>query len=563
MQLATTTAQQHRPAEPLALHQLPADEEDMLLSRIRTQVDFYFSPQNLAKDDFLRSMLQSYDEHHGAVPVQAICNFPKIRELSASAWAGYHVPAAMAPPADPELLCRAAQYSRTVRVVGDPHQQQTGYWFIPVAQEPTAVAAANGYNSQDMHPAMPRVVPPTPPDHHRRPSDSSSPSDLSSPLSSSVGSSQGVPVYPLGGMTMERTVVLLHELPDPAAESLIWQFFLHKARPKSVVQDAGRTWHVTFGTELEAVAALDFLKDKSVNGKPVHAGLKNANGVQPPQLQPHQPHQPYWQQQYWQQQQQQHAPGQHHYVMNQYMPPLYGNVMVSPPPFQYSYGYAAVPSIVQQGVAQGIPVAPPYVPPPPQIGYAVPLADYGRHQLPPPPPPPPPQQVFVRSQQHDDRTLESHDAPAIPETPSQDTTPKKSHKSKKGHNNNKKDGKQLQRSGSNQSSGTDARGEINKNGKNKSNNGNNSQQGGKNGNRNNAYKNKKKGGQQGSNTKETGKVVLAEEQFPALGGSRRKAQKDAKKDAPKKAAYAEALLKPPTRASVPTGTSGGQAKDAV
>merc|ERR1719491_1283030 len=53
--------------------------ESILLTRLRTQLEFYFSPPNLARDVYLRNLLNSYGGN--AVPLSIIANFPKVRNL--------------------------------------------------------------------------------------------------------------------------------------------------------------------------------------------------------------------------------------------------------------------------------------------------------------------------------------------------------------------------------------------------------------------------------------------------------------------------------------------------
>ena len=89
-------------------------DEATLLARLRAQVEFYFSPQNLARDTFLTSLLKQYGN---AVPLETIAYFPKVRELHAIGRLGMvNVPPHAMPPADPFLLCRALEKSLVVTV---------------------------------------------------------------------------------------------------------------------------------------------------------------------------------------------------------------------------------------------------------------------------------------------------------------------------------------------------------------------------------------------------------------------------------------------------------------
>ena len=58
----------------------PQHPSDVLLQQLKAQVEFYFCPENLANDKFLQSQLNA-TEHLGAVPIQVICSFRKIRQI--------------------------------------------------------------------------------------------------------------------------------------------------------------------------------------------------------------------------------------------------------------------------------------------------------------------------------------------------------------------------------------------------------------------------------------------------------------------------------------------------
>ena len=66
------------------------NHESVMLAQLRVQIEFYFSPHNLVNDQYLMSLLQS-TEHIGAVPLDVIANFPKVRELHAQAFIGQNM----------------------------------------------------------------------------------------------------------------------------------------------------------------------------------------------------------------------------------------------------------------------------------------------------------------------------------------------------------------------------------------------------------------------------------------------------------------------------------------
>lgn len=82
------------------------DNHMMLLQKLRVQVEYYFSDQNLATDNYLLSIMAS---NHGRVPTSVIASFPKVQRL-------YHGHAATEDCC--ALLSEAMQQSQVVRVDG-------------------------------------------------------------------------------------------------------------------------------------------------------------------------------------------------------------------------------------------------------------------------------------------------------------------------------------------------------------------------------------------------------------------------------------------------------------
>jgi La domain len=75
--VTTATPQQASPPHPM-MNSSPIEAIRTLISRLRLQIEYYFSPANMARDIFLRNVMASND---GSVPVNVIAGFPKIRAL--------------------------------------------------------------------------------------------------------------------------------------------------------------------------------------------------------------------------------------------------------------------------------------------------------------------------------------------------------------------------------------------------------------------------------------------------------------------------------------------------
>ena len=254
--------------QPLPNHMFPAYQlsgqhnqhhESVMLAQLRVQIEFYFSPHNLVKDQYLMSLLQS-TEHIGAVPLEVIANFPKVRELHALAFIGPNVPLSLAPPANLHLLRMALQGSYIVTVSSD------GRWIspksVPTVSQSSEAPFEGDLTKQD--PEASATVATT--------STTSTPSSPSSQTTTT--SSLGVPTFPLP--LKERTTVIVRDVPDDATSEQITEVFSSDlVVPKSVRPDIGNTWYVTFDSEALAVAALSASRDKTIAGAPIRGRLKS------------------------------------------------------------------------------------------------------------------------------------------------------------------------------------------------------------------------------------------------------------------------------------------------
>ncbi|KAL3756472.1 hypothetical protein ACHAWU_009866 [Discostella pseudostelligera] len=137
--------------------------QESVYTRLRTQVEFYFSPKNLSRDTYLRKMLTS--EHldiptprpaQYMCPVGIITNFPKVKDICSQ-----FSPRLQKEPAA-LLLARALEGSNSVVTISSD-----GNWIGPVNQilpPPTVLgvppAGMEGAMGQQLPPRIPPQFPP-------------------------------------------------------------------------------------------------------------------------------------------------------------------------------------------------------------------------------------------------------------------------------------------------------------------------------------------------------------------------------------------------------------------
>lgn len=200
---------------------------DFLLTQIKNQVEFYFAPQNLQIDKFLQSHLNATD-HLGAVSINIICSFRKIRQLYSYSRSGYY-PHDVDMPADPALLRMALANSSVVSISHD------GMWVVP--------------NMQKVDPQKDSAT------------EATVASVPSSPSSSQDGASQ-----------QDRSTIILHDVVNTVTEATVLEAFA-KFNPKAARSEAGDTWHVVFGSSEDAAASLE--EGLQLDDKPIQASLKS------------------------------------------------------------------------------------------------------------------------------------------------------------------------------------------------------------------------------------------------------------------------------------------------
>mmetsp|Transcript_31875 Transcript_31875/g.60963 ORF Transcript_31875/g.60963 Transcript_31875/m.60963 type:complete len:521 (-) Transcript_31875:4-1566(-) len=298
-----------------------------LLDRLRNQVAFYFSLQNLARDKYLRNMLTTeHPEMPSHRPAQLMCpvgvvtNFPKVRDICAQFGGGQGQPPE--PPA--LLLAKALDGSNLVTISSD------GNWIGPVLQQlppPTmggAPPAAMGglpppvhhfqqqphhFQPQAPHMSfqqgsypqpqpnhMPMMVPPGAAAMQYQPAGMPLPYGAQYPNNAPVNAA---PIISLGGSespssaSLESSpsqqqhqtnvngdvyVTVLDLPPGPINPiEILSAFATETIRPKSAFLDHLNTnlWFVSFASEVDAKTAIVASAERTIAGIPVHAKLNS------------------------------------------------------------------------------------------------------------------------------------------------------------------------------------------------------------------------------------------------------------------------------------------------
>lgn len=217
-----------------------------LLDRLKSQIEFYFSPQNMSRDTYLRSLL-SYSQHHpnGAVPLSIIATFPKVRKLCAE---NQNVSDSTPPPADPMLVKKALRGSMVVAVSPD------GAWIIPLFQT-------------FPHPSV----------SHQHQMISSHPQQFAPSVNSNAVNIQRInDIKDTALGTKERTTVILRDVSENCdVQKVLDTFTTESVTPKSARPDIGGTWYIVFASESDALKAVSVSKDRQIDGKSIRARVKS------------------------------------------------------------------------------------------------------------------------------------------------------------------------------------------------------------------------------------------------------------------------------------------------
>ncbi|GAX14607.1 hypothetical protein FisN_6Lh389 [Fistulifera solaris] len=244
----------HGPSPPTTM----SFPDDFLLQQLQQQIDFYFSPQNLGRDDYLRTLLY---QNNGAVPIEVIASFPMIKKIVAQTFLGpavmYHTDPYTLPPADPNLLRRAvAMNSHTVFVEGmylvHPHYR-VQYGVVP----PHTPQRFVGYPPQELV-----VKTMAGEDASTRTLATVSPTSFASTLNPSADEEEDHKVW-----------ITVQGVPDAIGDKLLkkWLAFENRTIPEgftpivpvTLEKIMPLTWKLSFFTESEARASMDMLAKRN------------------------------------------------------------------------------------------------------------------------------------------------------------------------------------------------------------------------------------------------------------------------------------------------------------
>jgi hypothetical protein len=240
--------------------------EGKIFPLLRTQIEYYFSHENLVRDKFIKSFL-CHPDHPGSIPTQVICNFPRVREAFALATMGPDVPSDLAPVADPNFVIHALSSSSEIMISEDKlwlspvnfDLQLYSTSYDPVYSDPpfngnNESRQGHNYQNGNEQTTFPMAAPGAFPNHSFNP----------------------MSQYSHSHLPRERNTVIVREVPQTASEDQILDAFsFNGIQPKQAKRAQLDTWYVDFGSEQEAIEALHFTKGRTICGKPIRGGLKS------------------------------------------------------------------------------------------------------------------------------------------------------------------------------------------------------------------------------------------------------------------------------------------------
>lgn len=300
-----------------------AGTEATFAARLRAAVESYFTSHNLARDMYLRSLLNNF-RHRGLILVAAVAKFPRVLEVC-------YRNSSSQTMVDPELIRECLRDSKVVSVSPDKKWISPIFPLPSLAPEEERITKApdgrtlNSLNGQSrgshfhlkhkntwrqhrIESQLGVVAAGLPPQKQPLSGMSSPARENSSQYSCCSSYSSGnttpshnpqdVPVQRSGrrhsrtraaspdpsfassaddiSQTNERTTVLLRETPrDCNPEQIIAAFTVDGVHPKAVKPDVENTWYLTFEKEVDAILAVSAAKERTIDGRFVRARIKS------------------------------------------------------------------------------------------------------------------------------------------------------------------------------------------------------------------------------------------------------------------------------------------------
>eukprot|EP00520_Triparma_pacifica_P018922 CAMPEP_0118642340 /NCGR_PEP_ID=MMETSP0785-20121206/5783_1 /TAXON_ID=91992 /ORGANISM="Bolidomonas pacifica, Strain CCMP 1866" /LENGTH=325 /DNA_ID=CAMNT_0006533885 /DNA_START=201 /DNA_END=1175 /DNA_ORIENTATION=+ len=218
--------------------------DNSINQQLKSQVEYYFSPANLVRDNYLRNQLMPTPNGGWIISTNVIANFPKVKALTG----------------DMALIVKSLEGSEIVKPSKD------GQWLTPAFVPPPSSP------SSSLPP--PPTVSPTPPPPSAGGAASTS-GGLSAALSGEAGSGNASDTSPSQPQRTRNTVILRDVPTSTTVETIMSTFTTDNVTPKSARPDVGNTWYVTFSTESDAVDAVLKCGSKTIDGAPVRARVKS------------------------------------------------------------------------------------------------------------------------------------------------------------------------------------------------------------------------------------------------------------------------------------------------
>lgn len=224
-----------------SIHNERIFENTDIIKQLSNQLEYYFSPQNIANDTYMKSVMQM---NSGYVPISILLNFANVKKIISRFYEGSEFSSLDLN----RLLQTSALASSNLKIVVLDAQGK----FLDNHVEP-----------------------------HSQLNDSSNILGIGSTLSSNSGSK----LCP-DTLKANSNIVILREVPEDATEEDVKNIFVDEngygPNVESIKKEIGRCWFVHFSSDIDKPSLISLLLDlrnKTVCGAPVQARLKTHTSI--------------------------------------------------------------------------------------------------------------------------------------------------------------------------------------------------------------------------------------------------------------------------------------------